>query len=234
MEKMQNPHERHIRVGRYLKDVVYAANDGVVTTFAVVAATVGGALSPATILIVGIANLFADGFSMATGNFLGTRSEQEFYKKEEAEEWEEVRARPEEERAEVREILAAKGYAGQELDDLLRLMTSRGQFWVDFMMREELQMYAPKGESALRSATVTFLSFIAAGSIPLIPYLLFRGEASFVLVCAATAVTLFIIGALRAYFSRQSWFLLGCEMLAAGGSAAIIAYGVGAAIRALV
>ncbi|MFY9463123.1 MAG: VIT1/CCC1 transporter family protein, partial [Candidatus Sungiibacteriota bacterium] len=90
MEK-QNHHEQHIRAGRYLKDVVYAANDGMVTTFAVVAATIGGALSPATILIVGLANLFADGFSMASGNFLGTRSEQEFYKKEEAEEWEEVR-----------------------------------------------------------------------------------------------------------------------------------------------
>ncbi|MFY9463343.1 MAG: VIT1/CCC1 transporter family protein, partial [Candidatus Sungiibacteriota bacterium] len=135
---------------------------------------------------------------------------------------------------EVREILAAKGYAGKDLDDLLRLITSRGQFWVDFMMREELQMHAPVGESALRSAAVTFSSFVIAGSIPLMPYLLFRGEASFAVVCAITAVTLFVVGALRAYFSRQSWIALGFEMLGAGGSAAVIAYGVGAMIRFMV
>lgn len=233
-QKIHSPHERHIRIGRHLKDAVYGANDGVITTFAVVAATVGGGLSAATILIIGIANLFADGFSMATGNYLGTRSEQDFYKKEEAEEWDEVRNAPEEERAEVRAILAAKGYAGKDLDDLLRLITSREQFWIDFMMREELHLYAPENESAIRSALVTFVTFILAGSIPLLPYLMFRGEASFAAVSAATGIALFVIGSLRAYFSKDSWLYLGFEMLMAGGLAAGIAYGVGTAIRMVV
>ena len=77
--KVPGPHERHIRIGRDLKDAVYGANDGVITTFAVVAATVGGALNPATILIIGIANLLADGFSMATGKYLGTISPHTFF-----------------------------------------------------------------------------------------------------------------------------------------------------------
>ena len=232
--KTPSPHERHIRIGRYLKDAVYGANDGVITTFAVVAATVGGALNPTTILIIGIANLLADGFSMATGNYLGTRSEQDFYKKEEAEEWDEVRRSPDEERAEVRTILAAKGYAGQDLDDLLLLITSREQFWIDFMMHEELQLHAPEDESAVRSALVTFITFLVAGSIPLIPYLLFRGETSFMVVSMATGIALFVIGSLRTYFSRASWWYLGFEMLMAGGLAAGIAYGVGATIRMVI
>lgn len=234
MERPQNPHERHIRVGRYLKDVVYAANDGIITTFAVVAATVGGGLAPATILILGMANLFADGFSMATGNYLGTKSDQDFYKKEEAEEWEEVRERPEDERAEVRTILTAKGFTDRDLEDLLRLMTSRKQFWIDFMMHEELQLHAPKGESAVRSSVVTFMAFIIAGSIPLLPYILFGEGASFAVVSGATATTLFIVGSLRAYFSKQSWVLLGLQMLVIGGAAAAIAYAIGAAIRSVV
>src|SRR3989338_1921480 len=98
MQKDQTPRERHIRAGRHLKDVVYAANDGIVTTFAVVAATIGGGLSPLTILIVGVANLLADGFSMASGDYLGSKSEEDFYTKEEAEERREILEKPDEER----------------------------------------------------------------------------------------------------------------------------------------
>ena len=58
----------------YIRDIIYGANDGIITTFAVVAGVTGGALSPATVLIVGVANLFADGLSMGVGNYLSIRS----------------------------------------------------------------------------------------------------------------------------------------------------------------
>lgn len=63
----------------YIKDLVYGANDGIITTFAVVAGVVGAGLSPRIILIIGIASLIADGFSMATSNYLGSRSEEEVF-----------------------------------------------------------------------------------------------------------------------------------------------------------
>ena len=58
----------------YIRDLIYGANDGIITTFAVVAGVTGGALSPRTVLIVGVANLFADGLSMGVGNYLSIRS----------------------------------------------------------------------------------------------------------------------------------------------------------------
>jgi VIT1/CCC1 family predicted Fe2+/Mn2+ transporter len=58
----------------YIRDVIYGANDGIITTFAVVAGVAGGALSPTAILIVGTANLLADGLSMGMGNYLSIRS----------------------------------------------------------------------------------------------------------------------------------------------------------------
>jgi VIT1/CCC1 family predicted Fe2+/Mn2+ transporter len=58
----------------YLGDVIYGANDGIITTFAVVAGVTGGALSVSAVLIVGVANLFADGLSMGVGNYLSIRS----------------------------------------------------------------------------------------------------------------------------------------------------------------
>lgn len=233
MEKNQSPHERHIRIGKHLKNAVYAANDGIITTFAVVAAAAGGALSLTTILIIGLSNLVADGFSMATGNYLGTRSERDFYKKEEAEEWEEVRQAPDDERREVRDILAAKGYAGADLDEMTRLVTSNPAYWIRFMMQEELRLPTPEEELPVRSSIVTFFSFVIAGSIPLLPYVFLGARASFWGAAASTGAALFVIGMLRGYFSKTSWILLGLEMLALGGFAAAVAYGVGAGVRML-
>lgn len=226
--------EDHIRTGRYLKDVIYAANDGIVTTFAVVAATVGGSLSPATILIVGIANLFADGLSMAGGNYLGTRSEKDFYDKEALEEKKEIKIIPEQEKQEIRDILAAKGYSGADLDQLVLLIASNEQFWVDFMMQEELNLYIPDTESALKNAVITFFSFAAAGSIPLLPYLVYSHGASFMITSVVSGIALFGIGAARAYFSQRSWVMLGLEMFVVGGSSAAIAYGIGFFLNALI
>ena len=230
---MNTTREKHIRAGRYLKDMIYAANDGIVTTFAVVAATVGGALSPAIILIVGIANLFADGFSMASGNYLGSRSENDFYAREEAEERREIREKPGEERVEIRDILSRKGYEGKDLDLLLELIVSKEQMWVDLMMEEELGLHKSGHASPRHSAALTLVSFIIAGSIPLLPYVILGKSASFVLAAASTGAALFAVGAGRSWFSRRSWILSGLEMLFVGGSAAAIAYGIGFALRAI-
>ena len=229
-----NIQEKHIRAGRYLKDVIYAANDGIVTTFAVVAATVGGSLSPLTILIVGIANLFADGFSMASGDYLRSKSEDEFYAKEEAVQRRRIREQPDKERAEVRDILAARGYAGADLEEMTRLATAHEDMWADFIMHEKLGMASPGGESPVESATFTFGSFVIAGSIPLLPYIVMGTGAPFSIAVAGTAGALFLIGALRSFFSQSSWIFCGCEMLVIGGSAAVLSYGIGAALAALV
>lgn len=232
--KSPKDREAHIRTGRYLKDVVFAANDGIITTFAVVAATVGGSLSPSVILIVGLANMLADGFSMATGNYLGTKSAIDFYKKEEAVEREEVKRIPEDEKQEVREILERKGYRGEDLERMTALIVSREQFWIDFMMAEEIGLSSPESELPLTNSIVTFVSFVSAGIIPLLPYIIFGRTASFLVAALCTGAALFCVGASRSFFSRASWIFLGFEMLLAGGAAAGIAYGVGFAIRAFV
>ena len=226
--------EKHVRVGRHIKDVVYAANDGIVTTFAVVAATVGGSLSPLTILVVGIANLFADGFSMASGDYLGSKSEQDFYAKEERNEYREVREKPDDEREEIRDILTRKGYHGADLEEMVRLVVANKTMWVDLMMHDELGMQKPSGASPLQSAMLTFVSFVAAGSIPLLPYILLGTEAPFRFAVASTATALFTVGALRSVFSGRSWIFCGLEMLFVGGSAAALSYGIGALLSSTI
>lgn len=231
---MAKTREQHIRLGQYLKDMVFAANDGVVTTFAVVAGVAGAELSRAIVLIIGLANLIADGFSMATGNYLGTKSEQELYIREEAIEKEEIRTIPEKEKDEIRELLEQKGYRGEALEAMVRLISSNEKFWTDFMMHEELELFTPKMESPLRHALATFVAFVVAGVLPLLPYIFIKDGDTFLLSSIGAGAALFAAGALRKFFSKRSWFWSGIEMLFVGGSAAGMAYLVGFLLKSLV
>jgi vacuolar iron transporter family protein len=110
---------------------VYGATDGAVTTFAVVAGVVGAALSPSIILILGFANLFADGFSMAIGNYLGSKSQREFIEKErKKEEWE-IDNLVEQEKQEIKDIYVKKGFKAELLDEIVNVITSRRKVWID-------------------------------------------------------------------------------------------------------
>ena len=229
---MPTHRERHIQIGRYLKDVVFAANDGIVTTFAVVAGVVGAELSVSIILIIGFANLLADGFSMATGNYLGTKSEKEFYKKEEAIERYEIKTVRGKEIEEIRNILAKKGYSGDKLTKIVELISANEQYWIDFMMHEELGLFAEESRSPVRHAAATFLSFVTIGSVPLLPYILKLN--SFAASAIAAGIALFIAGASRKYFSGKSWIVSGLEMLLVGGFASVIAYAIGVILKAIV
>lgn len=226
--------ETHIKIGRYLKDIIFAANDGIITTFAVIAGVVGANFSSAVVLIIGVASLIADGFSMATGNYLGTKSEQNFYDYEEAEEKKEVMESREEEINEVREILEKKGYAGEELEKLTNLIISNEKFWIDFMMHEELGLIKSDEESPAKRSLATFLSFITAGVLPLFPYIMFKNsEETFAIAAVFAGIALFAVGALRTFFSHRSWLVSGIEMLLVGGSAGTIAYFVGFILKSI-
>jgi VIT1/CCC1 family predicted Fe2+/Mn2+ transporter len=100
----------------YVRDFIYGGIDGAVTTFAVVSGVSGAELSPAIVLILGFANLAADGFSMAASNFLGTRAEEDDYRRLEKIEYRHIELEPDGEREEVRQIYSEKGFAGEELE----------------------------------------------------------------------------------------------------------------------
>src|SRR5262249_887449 len=148
---------------------IYGGIDGSVTTFAVVSGVVGARLSTWVILVMGFANLVADGFSMAASNFLGTRAEHEDLKRIEAIENRHIDHNPEGEREEVRQIFEPKGFSGQDLASLVELITADRGRWVKTMLTEEYGL-----PHSLRSpwlaALTTFAAFSVCGLVPLVPY----------------------------------------------------------------
>lgn len=169
------------KTGRhYIKDIVFAANDGIITTFAVVAGVRGADLSPVAVLALGFANLAADGLSMAVGNYLGIKSER------------------------AAELGADFVEAGESLH-------------------------------AAQHASVTWVSFAAAGLVPLLPYLLRQPpQVSFWLSVACAALTLFVVGSLRTLVTRQSPWRSGLEMLLIGVLAGATAFAAGWVVHAAV
>jgi len=219
----------------YLRDFVYGAIDGTVTTFAIVAGVVGAGLSDSVIVILGFANLLADGFSMAASNFLGTRAEQQRREQARREEERHIALIPKGEREEIRQIFAAKGFAGTELERVVEVITADPQVWVQTMMTDELG-YGADNFDPLRSAGATLLAFVTVGFLPLAIFVidaLAPGEiaAPFAWSAALTAIAFYTVGSLKARFVDQPRWRSGVETLAIGGAAAAVAFAVGALLQ---
>jgi VIT1/CCC1 family predicted Fe2+/Mn2+ transporter len=215
----------------YLRDWIYGGIDGAVTTFAVVSGVVGAQLSPWIILVMGFANLFADGFSMAASNYLGTKAEHDDLKRLEAIENRHIELAPEGEREEVRQIYLRKGFTGDDLERVVDLITSDRERWVETMLREEYGLPS-EVRSAWSAAFATFSAFLACGLVPLLPYL-FRMNKAFEVSVFMTGVVFFSIGSLKSRWSTSSWWWSGLSTLLVGGIAATLAYLVGMLLRTM-
>lgn len=226
------------RMSTYLKEMIYGGVDGSITTFAVVAGFSGAAfsndstsqLSFFVVLLFGLANLFADGVSIGLGNFLAVRAEQSRYcgirQKEEYASLHEG----DREAAETKSILIEKGFTEEDSHILTTIYRKNEQFWVDFLMDNELKVIDPTSENPIYTGLATFGSFITFGVIPLLPFIIFGSfnpETAFQYSAMGAGTALVLLGILK-------WKIVGTklvksvgEIVVVGGSAASIAFFVG-------
>lgn len=217
----------------YLRDFVYGGIDGAVTTFAVVSGVAGADLSSGVVIVLGLANLVGDGFSMAAGNFLASRADLQLLETARTIEERHIRRYPEGEREEVRQIMAAKGFEGEDLERAVRVITADQNLWVETMLQEELGLSLERPHP-LRAALVTFWSFLTIGLLPVIPFLIdywLPLSSPFLASSVMTAAAFFAVGAAKARFVSQHWSWAGLETLALGSTAAALAYGIGVLLK---
>jgi vacuolar iron transporter family protein len=142
-----------------IEDFVYGATDGAVTTFAIVAGVVGASLSPSIVIILGFANLFADGFAMAVGNYLSTKSRIEYIERERNRQNKEVQDRPEYKISEIKNIYAEKGFKDELLENLTKIIVSNRKIWVDVLMKEKMGMSNVDDENPIFKAITHSIVF---------------------------------------------------------------------------
>ena len=214
----------------YLREFVYGGIDGAVTTFAVVAGAVGANLDPIVIIILGFANLFADGLSMSIGAYLSSKSEKENYQKHKNIEYWEVENIPEKEREEIVAIYKEKGFEGNLLQEVVEIFVADKDRWVNEMMKNELNMIE-EVKSPFKIGLATLISFVVVGFIPLIVYVWdYFYEVDFdvfLWTSLLTGLAFIIVGALKSWVNQTGIFQSVIETLFLGVIAALVAYFVG-------
>ena len=215
--------------------MVYGGLDGIITTFAVVSGVAGAQLDARVIVILGLGNLLADGFSMATGDYLSTKSEREYYAREARRQAWEIEHFPDGQRAELRALYLQHGYSQNDAEQMVELQTRNQARWVNAMMIEELGLIE-ENTNPLYNALATFTAFVVAGSLSLLIYLLglvipIALDTAFPISIVLSAIALFSLGAAKVFVTRLNPLRSGLEMLLVGGLAASVAYVIGALLK---
>ena len=212
-----------------VRDLIYGAIDGTVTTFSIVAGVSGADLPVGVILVLGISNVISDGFSMAAGNYLATKSELDERSLVKEYETEQISINPKGETEEIRQIFKAKGFEGELLENVVAKITRNKEEWLGFMLAEEYGL-GSIGKSPLKAAGMTFLAFLAFGMIPMLPYVFGLGN-TFTIATYLTGGSFFLLGALKSIWAMESAIVSGLKTLVLGSVAASLAYIVGVVLK---
>lgn len=228
--------EAHHKVGGSLKEAVFGFNDGVVSTFAVIAGLTGGLVESKTVLLGALATLVAGAFSMGLGTYLGSKAEKELYERERKRELHEMKHLPEIERQEIYEIYEAKGFKGEFLDKVVDQIISDQKLWLETMMKEELGFAEEPPKPAL-DGIVMSTAFTVGSAIATLPYIfpklrvlhfdIYGLPEIFMSSLILSIIGLLFVGGFKTKFTGKNILLSALETLLVGIVAAGGTYGVG-------
>lgn len=218
----------HTPRGRAIREIVFGANDGLVSTMGFVAGITGSIADSRLVLLAGLAEMFAGAISMFFGAYISSKSQREFFEKEIRRERREIEEKPEEEQEEMRVIYRDMGFEKEEVDTIVSRLTRDKKSWLRIMLREELGIVVEELGNPLKVGVVIGISFIIGAIPPILPYI-FMGNAHSALKVALpiSLAAMFAIGAWKTRITKTGWLMSGLEMLAIGSAAAGIGYALG-------
>jgi DNA damage-binding protein 1 len=235
--------EEHTEGGDLLKPMVFGGLDGIITSFAVVAAAAGGGYGISIVLVMGFSNILADGLSMGIGEYLSSKAEADFTASErKREEWE-VANYLEGEIEEMVDIFTQRGMTQEDAATVINIISKYDQFFVDLMMTEELglQREIPTHSEMALEGLIMFGAFFVFGSMPVLGYCIFppifpdmSDSDLFLVACIITGCAMFALGAFKGTMAGRPWYVGGTEILLLGGTCAVAAYLSGALVDSLV
>jgi vacuolar iron transporter family protein len=222
---------------KYLGPFVYGGIDGCVTTFAVVAGAVGAEMNGNIIIILGSANLLADGFSMSVGAYLSSQSVRSYYFKMVATTERAVEQEPEKATVLLRDIYSQKGFEGKNLDNVIEVITADKSRWVNVLIKEQ-PGFSTGSITPLATSIATYISFLSIGMIPLSVYIwnyLYPHNTDlFFYSSLLTGIGFFFIGALKAYVTKTKLWRGILETILLGAIASLVAYFAGKILEQLI
>jgi VIT1/CCC1 family predicted Fe2+/Mn2+ transporter len=218
--------EAHRIKGEWLRDATFGANDGLVSVLTLIAGVAGAATDASTVMLVGIAGVVAGAISMGVGAYVSAKAYRSYYRAEMRKEIEEMREKPDVERAEIREIYRERGFEGDLLEKVVDTITSNPRTWLKVMMSEELGLSAQFGRP-FPAAAVVFVAFVAGGIVPVLPFVFASGAGALVVAFAITAAALLGAGGFRSRYTGERPLVAGLELVAMAAIGVGVAYAIG-------
>lgn len=239
MSLLQSNEPSHPVGGHFIRDIVFGANDGVVTSIGFLVG-LSSTLPQAHIVVIGgMLTIIAGAASMALGNYLATKSEKEYYQAQaQAESWE-IEHKPEQEVKEVRQVFIDQGFLPDDVDKIASHIVENRKLWLDILMKYELGMIQTSDDKhPVRAGLIMGSFYLAAGIPPLIPYLLvgtiFPNVYTALFAAIAVAlIVLIIIGTIRVYLNKSQWTRTIVETIIIGIMATLVGFLAGVFINAL-
>jgi VIT1/CCC1 family predicted Fe2+/Mn2+ transporter len=213
-----------------LRAAVFGANDGLVSNLALIMGIAGAEADNRLIVLGGIAGLLAGAFSMAAGEFISMQSQREMFENQISIEREEMRVMPDVEEEELTQIYISKGVPESDARRIAAGLMADPKKALDTKVREELGLDPNELGSAWGAAIYSFVTFSVGAAIPLLPFLLTRGQTAFIAAIALALIALFVVGALVSIVTGRNMLFSGIRQVAIGAAAAAVTYGVGSII----
>lgn len=217
----------HSPKGKAIREVLYGATDGLVTSLGFVIGVFGALHDSRIILITGIAGATAGALSMGFSAYISSKSQMEFFLAEIERERKEMKEMPEKEREEIRKIYRSKGFQDEELEMVVRRITSNPAVWLRVMMEEELGLLVESFDNPWMVGLVTAASYAAAAFLPILPFAGASPEKAFGWSVGISVAALFVLGAGKTYWTRLSPWRSGLEITGIGLISALVGYVIG-------
>jgi VIT1/CCC1 family predicted Fe2+/Mn2+ transporter len=210
--------------GEELRQAVFGANDGLVSTFGLVAGLTGAAVPQVILIIASVVNMFAAGMSMGFGSYLSTKSQYEYNKRIEAKELAKIRTRRAAAQKELARLFTRRGVPKKELQKHMETVMDDEREWLAFVLQEKHGLAKASFPNPVRGGTIMFIVFVLCGLIPIIPLFFATGFTALAVSAVVTGAALFLVGALKQRMTGRSWQSLGFENLSIGAVTGVVGF----------
>ncbi len=225
--------EPHLKESSAIRDFVFGFGDGVNTSLGLAAGVGGADVSSDIIVLAALVAMFTGAKAMAVQNYLAVKSQRELLNSEIKREIWEIENQPDDERQEIEDIYKAKGFSGNELEKIVKKITSDKKVWLDTMLNEELNLNLEIAGHPLKSALRMFGSFLVGGILPIIPFFFASGLTPLLIAIGISLSTSFVVGAIKSKMAKTSIIKGGIEMAGLGTGIALIGFGIGSELANL-
>jgi vacuolar iron transporter family protein len=217
-----------------VREAIFGAQDGLISTVAVVNIVAGATQDRYAVLVAGIATALGGIFSMAAGEYIGSKSQREIFDAQIVDEREEVHERPGEAEAEVAYMFEEDGLPPEEARQVARIMAEHREVLLKTMVQKELSLSLDEhAGSSLQGALIMGVAFGLGAIAPILPHLLLRSDVAVMASVAVTLAVLFGIGVAKSRWTHRSWWASGLEILVIGAFAGVAGYFFGSVLPVL-